>query len=435
MGDVTFARWQMGISLAFHIVFAAVGIAMPLLMVLAEILWLRRRDADYLHLTRAWAKGAAVLFAVGAVSGTVLSFELGLLFPHFMRQAGALVGLPFSLEGFAFFTEAIFLGLYLYGWRQLPPAAHLFSGIMVALSGLASAVFVTLVNAWMNAPLGFRVQDGQLADIDPLRAMSTPFALHEIIHMLLAAYAATGFAAAAIHALLLWRHPSSALHRKALGLALTVAVPAALLQPLVGDLAARQVATWQPSKLAAMEGQFRTEAAAPLRIGGFPDYAQQRTRWALEIPGGLSWLAFHDRGAVVRGLQDWPRADWPSPAVHVSFQVMVGLGTYMAVLSLWLVIARLRRRVLGKVGLIAVMAAGPMGVVAMEAGWLVTELGRQPWVIFDVMRTAHSVTPMPGLWVPMTGFTLIYLGLAVTVVLVLWRQIQAPLASSSHGRG
>jgi cytochrome d ubiquinol oxidase subunit I len=430
-----FARWQMGISLAFHIVFAAVGIALPLLMVLGEILWLRRRDADYLRLTRAWAKGAAVLFAVGAVSGTVLSFELGLLFPHFMRQAGALVGLPFSLEGFAFFTEAIFLGLYLYGWKQLSPVAHVFSGIMVALSGLTSAVFVTLVNAWMNTPRGFALQAGQMVAVDPLEAMATPFAVHETVHMVLAAYAATGFAVAAIHAYLLWRHPASDLHRKAVVLALVVAVPATLLQPLVGDLAARQVATWQPAKLAAMEGQFRTQAAAPLRIGGFPDYAQQRTRWALEIPGGLSWLAYRDRQAVVRGLDHWPRADWPSPAVHVAFQIMVGIGFALAALGVWLVIRRLRRRPFSKAMLAAVIAAGPLGVIALEAGWMVTELGRQPWVIYQVMRTAASVTPLPRLWVPLTVFTLIYLGLGAIVALVLWRQIHAPLTEADHGRG
>jgi cytochrome d ubiquinol oxidase subunit I len=240
---------------------------------------------------------------------------------------------------------------------------------------------------------------------------------------------------AAIHAYLLWRHPGTGVHRKAIELALVVAVPAALLQPLVGDLAARQVATWQPSKLAAMEGQFHTQAAAPLRIGGLPDYDRQHTRWALEIPGGLSWLAYRDRQAMVRGLDAWPRADWPSPAVHVSFQIMVAIGVGLAALGVWLVIRRLRRRPFNKWVLGALMAAGPLGLVSLEAGWLVTELGRQPWVIYQVMRTADSLTPMPRLWVPLLGFTLIYLGLGAIVALVLWRQIHAPLTEADHGRG
>src|SRR5687767_8231403 len=223
MSELDFARLQMAVSLAFHIVFAAVGIGMPLLMVLAEIRWRRTGDAEYLELARRWAKGTAVFFAVGAVSGTVLSFELGLLFPGFMHHAGAIVGMPFSLEGFAFFTEAIFLGIYLYGWERVPPRLHVAAGFIVAASGLASAVFVTIVNAWMNAPLGFRVEAGRLVDIDPLAAMTSPFVLHEVVHTSLSAYMTTAFAVAAIHAWALLRPGAggelrTSFHRKALTL-------------------------------------------------------------------------------------------------------------------------------------------------------------------------------------------------------------------------
>lgn len=241
MSDVLFARWQMGVSLGFHIVFAAVGIAMPLLMVMAEVQWLRTRDREWLALARRWAKGTAVFFAVGAVSGTVLSFELGLLFPTFMERAGAVIGIPFSLEGIAFFTEAIFLGLYLYGWERLRPAAHVFAGVMVAISGAASAVFVTFVNAWMNAPRGVEVIAGpsgnEIVAIDAYAAMSTPFALHEIPHTLLASYIATSLAVAGIHAWGLRRAPGSGFHAKALTLALLVTIPCALLQPVIGHFA------------------------------------------------------------------------------------------------------------------------------------------------------------------------------------------------------
>jgi cytochrome d ubiquinol oxidase subunit I len=426
MDDLLFARSQMALSLGFHIIFAAVGIAMPVLMVAAEVLWLRTRDPDYLALTRAWAKGTAVLFAVGAVSGTVLSFELGLLFPTFMEQAGAVIGMPFSLEGFAFFTEAIFLGLYLYGWNRLPPKLHVLTGVLVALSGLASAIFVTIANAWMNAPVGFRLEGGRLTDIQPLAAMATPFGLHEALHMAVAAYAATAFGVAAVHALVLRRTPGSTFHRKALAISFAVAIPAAFAQPIIGHHAAQVVAKGQPMKLAAMEGEYRTERRAPLRIGGIPDPDARTTRYAIEIPGGLSWLAFGDRDAEVHGLEDIPRADWPSPVVHFAFQLMVALGSYLTLVAFLALVCILRRQPLADSRALRRMTilAGPMGFIAIEAGWVVTEVGRQPWVISGVLRTADAVTPMPGLIVPFCTFTAIYLGLAAAVFLVLWRQVR-----------
>src|SRR6266850_4526644 len=227
MSDLFAARSQMAMSLAFHIIFAVVGMGMPVLMVVAERRWLRLKDPLDLELARRWSKGTAILFAVGAVSGTVLSFELGLLWPRFMLLAGPLIGMPFSLEGFAFFTEAIFLGVYLYGWDRIPPRAHLLAGILVALSGALSGVFVVTANAWMNAPAGFELVNGEITKIDPIRAMLNPAAFQQVLHMLLAAYAATGFAVAGIHALLLLRTPRSSFHRDALGVALVVAVPAA----------------------------------------------------------------------------------------------------------------------------------------------------------------------------------------------------------------
>src|SRR5215207_7624585 len=222
MDDILAARSQMAMSLAFHIIFAAIGIAMPLLMVIAEWRFLRTRDEIYLTLAKRWAKGTAILFAVGAVSGTVLSFELGLLFPKFMGYAGAIIGMPFSLEGFAFFTEAIFLGIYLYGWERISPGKHLLAGAVVAASGAASGIFVVIANAWMNTPTGFRLEGGQLVDIDPLAAMMNPNAFAQVLHMILAAYAATGFAVAGIHAYMLRRDPANRFHRIALAIALTV---------------------------------------------------------------------------------------------------------------------------------------------------------------------------------------------------------------------
>lgn len=424
MTDLLAARSQMAMSLAFHIIFAVVGIGMPLLMVVAERQWIRTGDPIFLDLARRWSKGTAVMFAVGAVSGTVLSFELGLLWPGFMKFAGPIFGMPFSLEGFAFFVEAIFLGIYLYGWDLLRPRAHLLAGMVVALSGALSGIFVVIANAWMNTPTGFTMVDGQPTGIDPIAAIFNPAALTQTIHMTLAAYAATGFGVAGIHAFLLLRRPHNAFHRRALAVALLVGGPAALLQPLSGDRSAKMVAVHQPAKLAAMEGHFRTEASAPLIIGGIPDEKLGETRYAIRIPYMLSILAHGDPHAEVTGLDRIPRDEWPNVLlVHLSFQAMVGFGVAMMLVTAWAGWLAWRRRELSRAFLRSVVIAAPMGFLGVEAGWMVTELGRQPWIVHGVMRTADAVTPMPGLIVPFLFFTTLYCLLAVAVVWLLYRQI------------
>ena len=426
MSDLLAARSQMAMSLAFHILFAVVGIGMPVLMVVAEQRYRSTGDRICLELAKRWAKGTAILFAVGAVSGTVLSFELGLLWPGFMEFAGPVIGMPFSLEGFAFFTEAIFLGIYLYGWDRISPRAHLWAGILVAVSGAASGIFVVIANAWMNAPTGFEVVNGRVADVDPIAGMLNPMAFQQTLHMTLASYAATGLAVAGIHAFLLLIDRHNAFHRRALSVALLVGAPAAVLQPLSGDLSARAVAEYQPAKLAAMETHFETGRRVPLVIGGWPDMATGQTRYALRIPGGLSFLAFHDLDAEVKGLDQVPREDWPNvPIVHTAFQLMVGLGTFMALVGVWAGALALRRRDLcaSTWFLRALAVAAPMGFIAIEAGWTVTEVGRQPWIVYGVLRTADAVTPMPGLIVPFLGFTALYCFLGVIVAWLLYRQI------------
>jgi cytochrome bd ubiquinol oxidase subunit I len=434
MDSLQAARSQMAISLAFHIVFAVIGMAMPVLMVISEWRWLRTGDAMYLDLTKRWARGTAVFFAVGAVSGTVLSFELGLLWPDFMALAGSIIGMPFSLEGFAFFLEAIFLGIYLYGWERVPRRVHLAAGIVVALSGALSGLFVVTANAWMNTPAGFHMVDGSPVDIDPIAAMLNPAAGAQVVHMLVAAYAAVGFAVAGLHAWLLRQTPYSRFHRGALIVALAVGAPAAVLQPVTGDIAARMVARTQPAKLAAMEGQFHTEQGAPLRIGGLPDPRSRTTPYAIEIPGGLSWLAFRDTRATVRGLDAISPQDWPPVTfVHLAFQIMVAAGTLMAALGVWAGWLAVRSIDIAHTRgfLLAISLATPLGFVAIEAGWTVTELGRQPWIITGVLRTADAVTPVPHLQVSLAVFTLLYLFLATIVSVVMERQV---LASPTRDR-
>jgi len=416
------ARAQMALSLGFHIIFAEIGIGMPAMMVLAEWRWRQTGDDVWLELAKRWARGTAILFAIGAVSGTVLSFELGLLWPRFMEFAGPIIGIPFSLEGFAFFTEAIFLGICLYGWERVSPRTHFFAGVVVAMSGAASAIFVVTVNAWMNTPRGVTLAGGRIAAVDPIAGMLNPSTIQQALHMALAAYAATGLAVAGVHALMVVRGSTRRFHRAALVASLSIGGPAAVLQPISGDLSARTVARTQPVKLAALEGQFDTEVGAPVRIGGWPDVDARRTRFAIEIPRGLSLLAFHDPAATVKGLSDFDRELWPPvPPVHFGFQVMVGLGTLMAIVAAWSLVVLVRGRdILANRNLLRALAiVMPFGFIATEAGWTVTEVGRQPWVVQGVLRTADAVTPMPGVVVPMALFTVLYIGLAAIVVMLI----------------
>jgi cytochrome d ubiquinol oxidase subunit I len=439
--ELSLARGQMAMFFAFHIVFAVAGMGMPVLMVVAEAAYRKTGKPVYLELAKRWARGTGVLFAVGAVSGTVLSFEIGLLWPRFMEFSGGIIGLPFALEGFAFFSEAIFLGIYLYGWEKVSPRLHLLSGAGVALGGIVSGIFVVTANAWMNSPAGFTLLDGRPIAIFPFAAMFNPAWKTETLHMTLAAFAASGFAVAGIHAFMLMRNGDNLFHRRALAIALGVGGTAAILLPVSGDLSARFVARNQPAKLAALEGQFRTERGAPVRIGGIPDVDAMQTRYAIEIPRGLSFLAFGDPDAEVKGLSAYPRDEWPNPLpVHLAFQFMVASGSVMSALALaagfiawrkreWLY----HRRFLG-----AVASCGPLGILSVEAGWIVTELGRQPWAIHRVMRTADAVTTVGGLAIPFVFFSLIYLALGISAAILLRREVSASPAfprDGESGRG
>jgi len=435
MSDFFFARSQMGMSLAFHIVFAGLGIGMPVLMAISEAFYLCTRRPIFLELTKRWARGTAILFAVGAVSGTVLSFELGLLWPDFMEKAGAIIGMPFSLEGFAFFAEAIFLGVHFSGWKRLSPFWHWVSGVLVALGGISSGIFVVTANAWMNAPAGFRVVNGKFVDIDPIAAMLNPASLHEVIHMTLAAFVATGFAVAAVHAFLLLRGRNRHFHRDALGIALAVGCVSAPLQIVSGDFSARTVAKFQPAKLAAMEADFDTQTHAPLRLGGIPDDETRTTRFAITIPGGLSFLSTRDWNAQVPGLDQFPREQWPNVRfVHWSFDLMVFCGLALFVLSVTTVGLWCWERGVpqNKWLLRAIVVAGPLGFLAIEAGWMVTEIGRQPWIIYGVLRTADTVTPMKHLVVPFVVFTAVYFFLAAIVVYMLGREFLKTERPAAH---
>lgn len=420
--DLMAARTQMAVSLGWHIVIACLGVGMPALTLFVEWRGIRTGDPAYQLLARRWAKALGVLFAVGAVSGTILSFEMGILWPGLMGTYGEVIGLPFALEGIAFFIEAIFLGIYLYAWDKLPPRQHLLAGIPICLAGVASAFFVVTANAWMNQPRGFELENGVITDVDPWGAMFNPATPPQTVHMIIAAFMVAGFATASVYAVAMLRGRRDRYHR--LGFLVPFAIAAALtpVQIGVGDWAAKFVASNQPVKFAAMEGLNETQRGAPLSVGGI--YLDGEIRFAIEIPNGLSILAHWDPNAEVKGLEEVPDSDRPPiNPVHLSFQTMVGIGFGLLALSAWLAFAWWRRRDLPRSRWFLRLAAlaGPAAVVALEAGWVTTEVGRQPWVVYGVLRTADAVNPAPGLQVGLYVLLVVYTVLTVATIYVLRR--------------
>jgi cytochrome bd ubiquinol oxidase subunit I len=424
------ARIQMAVSLAFHIVFASLGVGLPVMLLVAEFRANRTGDPVWMALTRRWASAFGILFAVGAVSGTVLSFALGLFWPGLMGRWGAVIGLPFALEAFAFFIEAIFLGIYLYGWDRLSPWKHWLCGWPVAISGAASAVFVVGANSWMQSPVGFELSaGGRVVDVQPIQAMLNPSMPVMATHMMVAAYMATGLSVAAVYAVGMLKGRRDDYHRRGLATGLVLGLTLAPVQVAVGDLAARLVGEQQPVKLAAMEAQWETQPDAPLHIGGIPLPGREETVFAIEIPGGLSWLAYGDTDAVVTGLKVVPPADRPNVVlVHLAFQLMVAIGFGLLGMGIWALAARVRRGRLpdGRWFLRAAVLAGPASFVAIEAGWIVTEVGRQPWIVQGVMRTADAVTTRPGIGLHLAATIGVYVLLAFACAKLLLQLARAP---------
>jgi cytochrome bd ubiquinol oxidase subunit I len=422
------ARQMQAMSFMVHIPLVCFGVAFPAFVVFAEWRHLRTGDPVYRTLARRWSKVMLALFAVGVVTGTILSFELGMLWPGFTAAFGDVFGLGFTLEAFSFFVEAIFIAIYVYGWDRLSPRAHLLTGIPVIVAGITGSFFVIAVNAWMNSPSGFRVENGQAVDVEPWGALfGNDYLAHEVVHMYVAAYIVAGFVLGAVYGWQWLKGNRERYVRAALTISLSAAAIAAPVQLIVGDWAARTVAEEQPIKLASFEDLRKTTKGAPFSIPGGP-----------EIPDLLSLLAFHDPGATVTGLDSVPPDDRPPIGiVRASFLTMVGIGSLLAALAVVFLYVRVRKRRLpeSRWFWLTTIAAGPLSVVALIAGWVTTEVGRQPWVVYGVMRTEEAVTGAGGVPVGYATLALVYVATLAAVVWILRRLAARPLEEDAPARG
>lgn len=427
--DLLEARRMQALSLIVHIPIVCFGIAFPAMFLFVEGLYLRTGNPAYKALAKRWSKVALVLFAVGVVTGTILSFEFGLLWPEFMASFGEVFGLAFGLEGVSFFVEAIFIAIYVYGWGRLSRRAHFLTGVPIVISGLTGSFWVIAVNGWMNNPQGFDIVGGEVADPRPWEALFNHNVWYEVLHMYLAGYIVTGFVVAGIYAYAALRGRRGTYYRTGLVVALSFAALASPVQVIVGDWAGREVAENQPVKLAAMEGLSETRKSAPFTIGGIYDEKKGEVEYGIEVPWLLSLLSTHDPTAEVTGLDSVPAADRPPVnIVRFSFQTMIAIGTGLALLGALFLLTWLRKRRLPKPKLfyLAVMAAGPASFVALVAGWITTEVGRQPWIVYEVLRTEQAVTNADNLEIGFAFIVAVYLGLAVAVAWLLRRLTSQP---------
>jgi cytochrome bd ubiquinol oxidase subunit I len=428
------ARQLQALSLTVHLPLLCFGLAFPSMVLFAEWRFLRTGDQVYRTLAQRWSKVMLTLFAVGVVTGTILSFEFGILWPNFIGTFGSVFGLGFALEGFSFFIEAIFIGIYIYGWNRLSPRMHLLSGVPVVIAGITGSTFVIAVNAWMNHPTGFQLRHGHVIHVHPWSALfGNSFLWQELIHMYLAAYIVTGFLVAGWYALGRLRGRFGRYERAALAIPLAAAMLVAPVEVIVGDWAAREVGQAQPIKLAAMEGLAHTTSGAAEHLGGY--YTDGRLKYAIPIPHLLSLLSDHSWNGSIRGLDTVPPRDRPPVnVVHLSFDTMAGIGTFLALIAVLYLAIRIRRRRLPRSRWFyrAIVIAGPLSLVAATAGWITTEVGRQPWIVYGVMRTSQAVTGASTVPVSYATLVLVYLALACAVAWVLRRLGRVPLPEAVH---
>jgi cytochrome d ubiquinol oxidase subunit I len=428
------AREQMAFTLGFHIVLSCLGVALPATILLANYIGLKRGDADAIELAKRWSKAMAVTFAVGAVTGTVLSFEFGLLWPQFEHRFGSVFGIAFAIEGIFFFLEAIFLAIYIYGWRRLSGWAHFWAGVPMVVTGIGGAFAVVAANSWMNQPQGFSLNAaGKVVDVEPLKVLFNPATGYEVPHMILAAYMVVGFLVASIYAVGMLKGRRDRLHRLGLLIPLAIGCIAAPIQLYVGDTAARNVADHQPAKFAGMECIEESGGHQTEYVGGV--CTADGVKGAIPIPDLDSFLVGFSADTEVTGLNDIPKDERPpaNTLLHLAFDAMVGIGSGLLLLGAWFALTWWKRRDIPRTPwfLRAVAVSGAGAILALWCGWIVTEVGRQPWIVQGYMRTSEAVTEAEGIWFSFGLVLLLYAGLGTTAVLVLrgmsrrWREAGA----------
>jgi len=425
------AREQMAFTLGFHIVLSCLGVALPATILVANYIGLKKGDEAAIELAKRWSKAMAVTFAVGAVTGTVLTFEFGLLWPHFEQRFGAAFGVAFAIEGIFFFLEAIFLAVYIYGWKRLPGWAHFWSGVPMFITGIGGAFAVVAANSWMNQPQGFTLDAaGKVTDVEPLKVIFNPATPYEVPHMILAAYMVVGFLVASIYAVGMLKGRRDRLHRLGLLIPLTIGLIATPIQLFVGDTAAREVADHQPAKFAGMECIQETGGHQTEWLGGV--CTSDGVKAGIGIPDLDSFLVGFSADTKVTGLNDIPQNERPpaNTLLHLAFDTMVGIGSALMLLGAWFAFAWWKRRDIPQTPwfLRIVALTGGGAILALWCGWIVTEVGRQPWIVQGYMRTSEAVTEAGGIWFTFALVLTLYAAIGTIAILVLrgmsrrWRE-------------
>lgn len=424
---VPWARSQMAFTLGFHIILVPLGVSWAFMALVANYRGIKRGDADALLLAQRWSRYMAVTFAVGAVTGTVLTFELGLLWPTFMGRFGAAFGIPFAVEGLFFFAEAIFIATYIYGWKRLAPWPHFWTGVPMVIAGIGGSISVVAANSWMNQPNGFTLSSaGKVVDVDPVGVIFNKAMPYESAHMVVAAYLVGGFLISSVYALGMLRGRRERYYRLGFLIPFTVAAIATPVQMAVGDTLARWVFKNEPAKFAAIELVPRTKSDVPETLFGHLD-PNGTVSGGLPVSGLASWLSDPStaKSTVVKGRNAFRENDQPTIAeanvVHLAWDIMVGLGTLLSLLSAWYGLSWLFRRDMPKTDwfLRVASGAGIAAILCLEAGWVVTEVGRQPWIVHNYLRVQQAATTNHGVWATFLVVLALYIGLGVTTILVL----------------
>ncbi len=422
---VFFSRLLTEMTLSFHIIYATIGVGVPLMIMLAQYVGIKKNDEHYILMARRWARGFVITVAVGVVTGTAIGLQLSLLWPNFMELAGQVIALPLFMETFAFFFEAIFLGIYLYTWDRFEnQKKHLLLLVPVAVGAGMSAVFITIVNAFMNAPQGFDMVNGELVNINPLLAMLNPAMPTKVAHVVSTALMTSAFVLAAIGAFRLLKGSNHIYHKKAVYLMVKVGLVFSVATAIIGDFSGKYLAEYQPEKLAAAEWHFETSDSAPLILYGVLDDGE--VKYAIEIPYALSILAHNDPTAEVIGLDQFPEDERPPLYIHYFFDVMVTIGMFMVMLSAFYVVAKWRKWKFANSRFILwlIVAGGPLSLIAIQAGWWMTEVGRQPWILRGIMTVDEAATSSGSVDIMVLAFALLYLILGIGSVVVLRRMFR-----------